>query len=146
MSVYCLRFICAGQEESRLLQRKYQGQLHLDRAVQAPPALLVPQALQKAFHLPRLASSGQTPREVRRIGSGGTGEERRQAGRLCRSISSVRTQNRSSYFKSLFSCLSRSSGRAPYTVDLPLVCTWGLNLDIFADVSLQRAPASVISQ
>ena len=34
------------------------------------------------------------------------GEKRRQAGRLCRSISSVRTRNRSSYFKSTFSCIS----------------------------------------
>ena len=32
-------------------------------------------------------------------------------------------------------CLSWSSGKAPYTVDLHLVCAWGLNIEVFAGVS-----------
>ena len=116
-----------------LLQFNDQGQRHLDRPVQAPSALLVLQALQEALRRPRQASSGGTPRELWRISSGETGEKRRQAGSLCRSISSVRNRNRSPYFKSLL-----------------LIClwstAWGLNIEVFAGISLQRAPASIIFQ
>ena len=35
---------------------------------------------------------------------------------------------------------------APYTVDLSFVCVWGLNIEVFAGVSLQRSPASILLQ
>ena len=63
---------------------------------------------------------------------------------LCRWVSPVRTRNRYSYFLSLFSCLSWSSGRAPYTVDLYLGRAWGLSLKVFAGVLLHHAPACII--
>ena len=45
---------------------------------------------------------------------------------------------------SMSSCISWPSGRAPYIIDLLLVCAWGLNLELFVGVSLQRGPASII--
>ena len=74
-----LIYFCRSGRIASTAKEPQRATTHSSACCAGPPALLVLQALQEALHRPGRASSGRTPLEVRRKGSGGTGEERRQA-------------------------------------------------------------------
>ena len=127
----------------RLLQRNHREQRQLDRSVQDPYTSRAPSA-------PGSSSSTRSSKvqDERHAKSDAKARVEREKSAAKRKAVSVDLSGSGSddifVLEDSVLCLSWSSGRAPYTVDLHFVCAWGLNLEVFAGVSLQRA--SIIFQ